>query len=303
MIWLAVLLVVISAVLHALWNMFGKKVSPTPAFFLLAFLCSTAILTPIVLPLFLPIVTQSNGFTWLLWAAITIAGVAQMVYCNGLAYAYASGEMSQAYPLARAMPVLFVVICSVWLGIETLSSWISMMGIGLLIIGCFILPMRHLKDFRWQNYLNRTSAYALMAAIGTTAYTFADKTALTELTQLYPELSGFEVALFYIWLEGVSACVFMGLYVALKPIETQQLKSLASTSWRWAMMTGLAVNATYVLVLWAMQMTDNVSLIVALRQLSIPIGALMGVWVFKEPAGITRWFGIFLITFGVMLVL
>ncbi len=303
MVWLAVILVVCSAVLHASWNLFGKKISPTPAFFLLAFLCSTAVLTPIALPLFMPVVMHNSGFTLLLWSAILIAGIAQMVYCNGLAYAYAAGDMSQAYPLARAAPVLFVVIFSFWWGIETLDSWIAIVGIGLLIVGCFILPMRHLKDFRWVNYLNRTSAYALMAALGTTVYTFADKAALTELAQLYPELSGFEVALFYIWLEGVSACVFMGLYVALKPVETQQLKSLANTSLKWAMMTGLAVNATYVLVLWAMQMTDNVSLIVALRQLSIPIGAILGIWVFREPAGVTRWIGIFLITLGVMLAL
>ena len=58
---------------------------------------------------------------------------------------------------------------------------------------------------------------------------------------------------------------------------------------------------TYGLVLSAMTMTDNVSLVVALRQISIVFGLLMGVWFLKERWFATRLLSVITILLGLFL--
>jgi uncharacterized membrane protein len=51
-----------------------------------------------------------------------------------------------------------------------------------------------------------------------------------------------------------------------------------------------------------MAYASNVSYIVAFRQLSIPLGALLGVWVQKEPAGLPKLLGVGVVFGGLILV-
>lgn len=70
-----------------------------------------------------------------------------------------------------------------------------------------------------------------------------------------------------------------------------------------ASMAGVMMASTYGLVLFAMTMTDNVSLVVALRQISIVMGLLMGVWFLAEKWHYTRGAGVVLILSGIVLTL
>ncbi|GAL11813.1 metabolite transporter (DMT) superfamily [Vibrio astriarenae] len=58
---------------------------------------------------------------------------------------------------------------------------------------------------------------------------------------------------------------------------------------------------TYGLVLFAMTMTDNVSLVVALRQISIIFGLLMGIYILNEQWYRTRVVGVSMIAIGLVL--
>ncbi|WP_241148790.1 hypothetical protein [Photobacterium sanguinicancri] len=51
-----------------------------------------------------------------------------------------------------------------------------------------------------------------------------------------------------------------------------------------------------------MTLTDNVSYIVALRQLSIPVGVALGIWLLKEPSHRPRVIGAALVCMGLMAV-
>jgi uncharacterized membrane protein len=66
-------------------------------------------------------------------------------------------------------------------------------------------------------------------------------------------------------------------------------------------MAGIMMASTYGLVLFAMTMTDNVSLVVALRQISIVFGLLMGVWLLAERWYLSRGVGVVLILCGLVL--
>ena len=59
---------------------------------------------------------------------------------------------------------------------------------------------------------------------------------------------------------------------------------------------------SYSLVLLAMSLADNVSLIVALRQLSVPLGMFAGIVLLKEPRHTPKLLGAAMIVGGLLLV-
>ena len=59
---------------------------------------------------------------------------------------------------------------------------------------------------------------------------------------------------------------------------------------------------TYGIVLWAMAYATDVSYIVAFRQLSIPLGALLGIMVLRESAPWPKICGVALAFAGLVLV-
>ncbi len=70
-----------------------------------------------------------------------------------------------------------------------------------------------------------------------------------------------------------------------------------------ASLAGVMMASTYGLVLFAMTMTDNVSLVVALRQVSIVFGLLMGIQFLGEKWYLTRGVGVASIVAGLVLTL
>ena len=78
------------------------------------------------------------------------------------------------------------------------------------------------------------------------------------------------------------------------------------TNWRSllkpALLAGLAIGATYGIILLAMTHAQNVSYVVGLRQLSIPLGTIMGVVILKEKASYPRFIGITILFLGLIMV-
>jgi len=71
--------------------------------------------------------------------------------------------------------------------------------------------------------------------------------------------------------------------------------------WRTAALMGVIILATYGLVLTSMAYVSNVSYVIAFRQLSIPIGAALGILVRKEKATPPKLTGIALVVTGLVL--
>lgn len=296
--WIAITLVLISACLHAAWNLLGKKVSPTVAFFSLAFMAGTLPLIPIIIPLL-----------WLEWPAVVellpvlaISGICQAVYCGALAKSYASGDMSVAYPLARAIPVMLVALMSSWVGMQSLLSWEAYLGVAMVILGAFLLPMRHFKDFCFSHYLNKSALLAIVAAMATAGYSIADKQAIDQLSRNI-DYSPLLIATFYIWLESIAAGLFLLFAQLGRASDRADLRFVLTQQRRSVFITGFMITLTYLLILWAMQFTENVSYVVALRQVSIPIGALLGVFIFKESLGLPKALALGMLSTGVVLIL
>ncbi|MDE5177013.1 EamA family transporter [Vibrio fluvialis] len=296
---LAIGLVVFSAVLHAGWNILGKSHAGSGvAFTMAASLSACLLLTPYLIWYLVTVGWATLPMAF--WGLLIISGLAQMVYLVGLIVAYKHADVGVIYPIARALPVMMVGALSMLLG-HTLTQF-QWLGFVLITLGCMLVPLTGFRQFTTRSYLNVGVLWALVAALGTTGYSVIDKEALLLLTQAAGEALGNSYsAIFYL---GVQFWA-MVLPVILWCLVTGNRKEL-QRAWqirKSASMAGVMMASTYGLVLFAMTMTDNVSLVVALRQISIVMGLLMGVWFLAEKWHYTRGAGVVLILSGIVLTL
>lgn len=298
---IAVLLIIISAFMHATWNFISKRQSPSLAFFFITTVAAGIAIAPVLLiyRATLPLIPAE------VWALVVATGVAQMIYFLGLAGAYRRGALSLAYPLARAIPVLLVVAVSTALGQGEAITPPGLAGMLLIAAGCVILPLPAFGGLQWRRYADIVVLMAVVAAIGTTGYTVIDDRALSALRLSSAiTLSGTAITLLYIALQTISTALMLGIAVLLYPPERRLLRAILGNPalLRSGAATGLIIMATYGLVLAAMAYVTNVSYVAAFRQLSIPIGAVLGITLQGEPRYRPKLLGVAIVSVGLVLV-
>lgn len=294
----AMILLLISAFTHAGWNFIGKRQHPTAAFF---FLANTAGLICLlaILPYFwnkIPLIPQS------VWISILISGFFLAVYMTSLAGAYRNGDMSIAYPLARSLPVMIVTMVTIILGKGHELEWWFIGGAILVMSGCIMLPMKKLSDFSLKNYLNLCCLLSMLAAMAISGYTMVDSEALRHLRELPGKpFEPVDAALLYLLLEAASASFWTGTYVLSIASERKSLVKVFRFSKGAAVLTGIGIYLTYSLVLISMNYVRNVSYVAVFRQLSIPIGAVLGIVLLKEQRYLPKVLGVITIFVGLVL--
>jgi len=296
---LAVGLLLVSAAAHAGWNLLTKRSQPSAAFFLVA--------SAVGMVLFLPVLVLQRAelaaFPAAVWVLVAVTGAFLTVYYWSLARAYRGGEMSVAYPIARSSPIIVVTVATLVLGQGDEISTLCVVGIVLVVGGCYLVPMRRFGDLRLRNFLTATAVLALLAACGTAGYSMVDDAALVRLRDTFAgELSTLTVTLMYACLETVSACVWLGVTVAASRSERARLREVGCYGKRAAVLAGVLLAGGYALVLVSMAFVANVSYVVAFRQVSIPLGAALGILVMHERACAPKLTGVAVILVGLVLV-
>jgi drug/metabolite transporter (DMT)-like permease len=295
----ATILILISVFTHAGWNWFFKQGSPTPALFLAANTLGGLFLLPLVVINFHVLAY----FTPLVWLLMTFSSLCQAFYYFALARAYSGGDLSVAYPLARAMPVLFTTLVTLLLGRGGQLSLLFICGAILVLAGIFLLPMRHWTDFSLKKYLAPACLFALLAAVGTTGYSMLDDASLRLLRGIkdMPVSVPIFTLLFTFWAAMITSA-WLGSYVAFTPQARRELGSVLRGSFWRALGIGGSVYLAYGLVLVAMNYASNVSYVVTFRQMSIPLGAVLGMVLLKEPSPPPKITGIAVMFVGLVLV-
>ncbi|MDH2433190.1 drug/metabolite transporter [Pokkaliibacter sp. MBI-7] len=294
---IAIGLIIFSAMMHAGWNLMGKRHAPSLSFFTLSMSAGALAFTPFVFSLLWQLPAMPATFWWLLLGT----GLAQAVYMAGLAWAYARADVSLIYPMARALPVVMVP-CISWLLLDnrvlTAADWLGMMVI---VVGSLILPLPRLSALHWRSYATPALGFMLLAALGTCGYSLIDSAALRVLRQ--HGLSAFEAGSLYLTLQAYSSVLWMLPVCLLGQQERPTLRGLLQRQQMkvWAS-TGIAILLTYWLILIAMSYVTDVSYVVALRQLSIPLGVLAGIVWLKETPTAPRLLGVTVIVIGLLLV-
>ena len=295
----AAILLIISAFTHAGWNFISKKEHPTQAFYLVANTIGVLCVLPLLFYLgdLIPLVPPA------VWSIVVLSGFFLAAYLEALAGAYRAGDISIAYPLARSLPVIFVYIFSLAMGKSGIPGGWFLVGIVLIVIGCIILPWAVFGDFHFSDYMNLCCLLAVLAAVGIAGYTVADDLALRFLREMPGQpMSLVEGTLVYMVLEGISCSLWQSLFVGVSRRERQSLPDVFKSFKGPAALTGIGIYLTYGIVLVSMNYVSNVSYVAAFRQLSIPIGAMLGMAILKEPRYMPKIVGIVTIFAGLILV-
>lgn len=296
----AVLLILLSVLMHVGWNALSKREHPSAAFFLAATGVGTLLL---LLPALLLYGSRIPLIPAEVWWTLGATGFCQALYMVALAAAYRAGDMSVAYPLARSISPVLVALAALPLGRAERIDPLCAIGIGVITVGALLVPRRGFRDLRWNDYWTPCCALALLAAAGTAGYSLLDDHGLRLLRELprtpFPTT---EATLVYAAFEGLSTALFLGLWVALHPRERVDLTTLRRSGLGTAAQTGAAMYLGYALVLGSMAFVSDVSYVVGFRQLSVPLGALVGVRLLGEPGPPAKIVGVGLCFAGLLLV-
>ena len=297
---IAIVLITISAVLHAGWNLFSKDKHPTAAFFMVACLAGGLLFSPV---LFMYRDILVHAVPARVWFLLVATGFFLALYYAALAGAYRAGDMSVAYPIARSSPVIVVTIVTVILGRGDQVSALCVVGIILVAGGCLLIPVQRFSDLRQVNYLNTTCALALLAACGTSGYSILDDEAL-RLLRNAPGVSGniMQITLQYVCMEALAASVWLMLFIMVRREGRASLRRVMCTGKRHAVTAGIAIYLTYAMVLVSLAFVQNVSYVVGFRQLSIPLGAAFGILVLKEKPHRPKLVGVTVMFAGLVMV-
>ncbi len=287
----ALVLITISAFLHAFWNFYSKRSLASASFFVIATFAALICFSPFLVTHFSTLTKAPVIF----WYFVVATGFFEAIYLTGLAQAYRLGDMSLAYPLVRALPILLVALISVLLGRGETLGRLALIGMVLMTVGCLVLPLKRFRDWGPKFYLNRVTAWIILSALGVTGYTLVDDAALKILRETIPITTS---TLIYLPLQSFTTVLFLLLYVIL--VEGWQVKLKAVPS---AVLTGLMMAITYGIALAAFAFVKDVSYANAFRQFSIPLGALLGMWLAKEPAYFPKLTGIAIMLIGLVLIM
>jgi drug/metabolite transporter (DMT)-like permease len=295
----AVVLILISTVTHVGWNLVGKRERPTAAFFLVANTLGCSFLGLALIPYGRAL----TAFPAQVWALIGVTGAFQALYYAALAGAYRNGDLSVAYPLARSAPVVLVAVINLLLWPERRPSVQAILGMLLIVLGSLSIPLQRLTDWHPRRYLGFSALLALVAALGTSGYSLVDDHALRFLREApnltLPPLAATALFSFF---EGISSSFWLALFVLTREEGRADLRTVLHTHLGRSWLAGVGIYVTYTLVLVSMAFVTNVSYVVAFRQLSIPLGALAGVMILKEPHPLPKFVGVALISVGLVLV-
>ena len=293
----AALLILTAALLHALWNMYSRKFRVTSSAF-----CIGGLSLSLALFLASGLVTDALPIlTFEYLAIIAFSSVFQALYFIGVVNAYACGHLSLSYPLLRSIPILLVLIYTLLAGDISAISAVAVGGGLLIILGCTLLPMASARDFKLSNYTGRMMGFVMLAAFGTAGYSVVDSWGMQQLANGSPQASMVAVSMTYVCIQVFCTSLLLGMFSLSRSSYRQEfLETICKHKLR-SISVSLMTMLAYAPVLAAMTMVTNVSYVVALRQVSIPIAFLLGILVLQESSYRVRWFAVLIISLGLVL--
>lgn len=282
---LALLLVTIAAGGHATWNLLTKRSRDKTVFLWWTGVAGTLVFLPVVIA-----ATPTWHLAPGLWAGVGLSIAIRATYLAALGSAYARGDLSLVYPLARGMaPVLVPPLAVVLLGERPSAiGWLAILTVA---AGVYVL---HLPGLGAADLLRPLRAlglpharYAALTGLMTAAYSIVDKWGMSH---------GAPPLLYaYLTIPGAALC--------LTPIALRRPEAVRA-EWQGGRMVipvvAVLMTASYLLVLFAMRLAP-VSYVAAARELGIVFGALLGSVVLAERHLPQRLAGAALIVVGVLL--
>ncbi|TEU15889.1 MAG: hypothetical protein E3J21_12000 [Anaerolineales bacterium] len=282
---LAFSLAVLSGVGHAVWNFLTKRAVDKQIFLWWMLFLRTVFLVPLF-----AIWAQGISVPLVSLVCATGSAVFYATFIALMGKAYERGDLSLVYPLSRSGPVYVPIWAALLLG-ERLSP-LGLMGIAVTCLGVYTVGLEAislkaiLSPIRSLN--TRPSQLALLAAVLASVGACIDKVGVGSVQPLA-----------YVFLFFVMMVVLYSVYI----LATRGGRAIGR-EWqanRGNVLLGGLFGTSYVLTLLAMA-TSAVSYVISARQVSVVVGTVLGIWLFKERYGAIRIASSLLICAGVVMI-
>ena len=279
-------LVVLASFIHAGWNLLAKRAAPAGPVFVLAYsLIACIAFAPWVLYL---LAQGRIGWTGLGIGFLLLSGLIHLAYNLCLQRGYQLADLSVVYPVARGTgPMLSSIGAFLILG-ETPTAG-GLLGLGLVVAGIGLIATQgRLAAFtrpggqagiRWG-----TATGGLIAS-----YTVVDAYAVKVL------------GIAPVVLDWFSNLLRVGLLMPLVIANPRRAAGAMRGYWGLALGVGLLSPLSYLLVLAALSAGAPLSLVAPMREMSMMLGALMGMLILREAVGPWRLVGCAVLILGVIL--
>lgn len=280
-------LIIISAVMHALWNLLVKRSRHKTIFIWWMFVASGGLFT-LVLPLVPEPFRWPGADTVLL---IVTGAVCFVLYhlCNGRAYH--EGDLSVIYPLSQTS----MIYVPIW-GVTLLGERLTLpgtCGILLVILGTYAVQLQQLslaelaRPFR--DLQSRPVRFALMAGFIYSIGSIAEKTGVRHYSPL----------LFTYFL--VLAMLLLMTCNLARPKYRPLIGAELREHWGLILCSGPVMMASFLTFRYGLSMAP-VSYAVPVRQVSIMVGVLIGIIFLGESFGRIRMVSAALILAGAIMI-
>lgn len=284
-------LLLIAAFLHAGANALMKQARDKLAFTWWMLGASTALGLPVLL--FVGGPRDTIG-----WTLVTVSGCIEAVYFWTLSRAYALGELSQVYPIARGSAQFFIVA---WANLfrHERPSPMGLCGILTIVLGVYFVNLPSLSEWRrpLAGFREPALRWALLTGVLISMYFTVDKFGVEHT----------EPAAYLVLILAVGWLV-LSLQWLSRHRRQALIGEIAASKCGSAGLTRLRIiagafcgNAAYLLVLMALRQ-DKASYIGAVREISVVIGAWIGVQFFAESGGRVRLLASGLVGLGILLI-
>jgi drug/metabolite transporter (DMT)-like permease len=257
--------VLLAALLHAGWNAIVKIGLDRFSSVLLLALVQAAIALPV-----LPLVARP---AWEAWPWIAASAILHSGYKISLIRAYAHGDLSQVYPLARGAAPLIVAIVSIPVLGESLKP-VAILAVLTVAGGIFLMSFKGGVQLRRMS--PATFAYALATAAFTASYTLVDGIG----ARVAGSASGF-----ILWMVLGDA---IGMLIYASIVRGWAALPALASAWKVGFAAGAMSLGSYWIAVWAFTQAP-IALVAALRETSVLFAMLIAVLFLKEPSTCWRW--------------
>lgn len=279
---LALILIIISALMHATWNYLSKRSEGGLVFVWLYMAVSSVIYIPLAL---IYIIFQDIHIGWIELVIIIASSSVHLAYSLTLQKGYKVGDLSLIYPVARGAGPMIATLGAIYIYNEQPSIF-EFIGILFIVISVFAftggftaMKNSDLKPF----------GYGILIGAMIAGYTLLDKGAVSVLL-ISPLLLSYGNVL--------------GQVILLTPFVWKRRGEIAyewKSKRKEIIGVGILNPLAYLLILITMVFTP-LSHVATVREISILIGTIMGTKLLAEGFGMRRLAAAFVMVIGVIIV-
>ncbi|MET0336077.1 MAG: EamA family transporter [Rhizobacter sp.] len=260
----ALALVLVAALLHALWNVAAKKAGGDSRFVLLVAMMIVVVWAPVGLWAGWDAVPR---WGWAEWGLIVASGVTHLVYFNVLLRGYAASDLTVVYPVARGTGPLVASAGAVLLLGESLSA-LGLLGVLAVTGGVFLIAG---GPGLWSKAHDPAQRQRVHAGVMWGAVTGL-------LISAYTLIDGYAVK---VWLISPILIDYFGNFARIPFMLPAALRDrglfmeAVRAQWKHALVIATISPLAYVLVLYAATMAP-LSHVAPAREVSMLFAALLG---------------------------